>query len=160
MLVRHLSKPRTGRVPARNLGVAGLSAIARSELLAGVWPHGPKPRALLHVKSNLAPLGPPVGYGIGNDGSFHWGYPVGGLNDASLLAPEATAEEEGALDSAIIFLSHMLQDSPREATQMQAEARVLGITPITLKRAKLLLGVQSVKRSPRGPWWWQLPEVE
>jgi hypothetical protein len=158
LLVRHLSKPRTGRAPARNLGALGLGTIARSELLAGAWPHGPQPRALLHVKSSLAPLGPALAYYILDNGDLGWGAPVTDFTAASLLAPETTSEEKNALASAICFLSHNLEEAPHEATEMLAEARILGISPATLRRAKILLGVQSVKRSPRGPWLWQLPE--
>jgi hypothetical protein len=48
------------------------SAALRTEFLVGSSPDAPAQTALLHVKSNLGPLAPPLDYQVGQGGNFHW----------------------------------------------------------------------------------------
>ena len=48
------------------------SAALRTEFLVGSSPDAPAQTALLHIKSNLGPLAPPLDYRIGEAGNFHW----------------------------------------------------------------------------------------
>ena len=65
------------------------SAALRTEFLVGSSPDAPAQTALLHVKSNLGPLAPPLDYRIGEDGNFHW-TGLSNLTPEDLLAARPT----------------------------------------------------------------------
>jgi hypothetical protein len=62
------------------------------------------------------------------------------------------------LREAVAFLVDVLADGPRKATEINEEAKQCGITPITLKRAKVKLKIDSTKVGLSGPSYWSLPE--
>jgi putative DNA primase/helicase len=72
LLIRHVAKPTVGRPVHRGRASMECSAALRTEFLVGSSPDAPTQTALLHVKSNLGPLAPPLDYRIGEDGNFHW----------------------------------------------------------------------------------------
>jgi hypothetical protein len=56
-----------------------------------------------------------------------------------------------------VFLLKILGEGPRRATEVQAEARLAGISDATLRRAR-----ESICRSRQtgdDGWWWELHEV-
>jgi hypothetical protein len=57
LLLRHITKQSGGRAVIRGLGSIDLTGAVRSELLAGSLPNDPTARALVHIKSNIGPLG-------------------------------------------------------------------------------------------------------
>jgi DNA repair protein RadA/Sms len=69
--IRHLTKDTKQRPLYRGLGSIDLLASVRSVLLAGHDPDNPQRRALIHLKSNLAPLGKSIGYSLTDD-IFAW----------------------------------------------------------------------------------------
>jgi hypothetical protein len=156
LLVRHLTKGRTGRAAARALGPLDLTGTVRSELLAGISSHDPQQRAMAHVKSNVGPLGPALSYSITTEGAFHWtGKSL--LAVHSLVAPDIPPEEQGALGEAVAFLRQTLAERPLQAAAILSAAGKAGIAQVTLRRAKFLMGIESRHNGADGLWYWQLP---
>ena len=157
LLVRHLSKAPTGKAIHRGLGSIDLTGAVRTELLAGCSPDDQTERALVQVKSNLGALGPAMGYTIDGDGKFRW-TGESQLTAFTILSPESSEGETGALAEAKDFLSSALAQEARPAKDVQAEARQAGVSERTLTRAKRELAVGSRKGSMTGAWEWVLPE--
>jgi hypothetical protein len=61
-----------------------------------------------------------------------------------------------ALGEAVESLTEMLRSGPRLASDISSEMGKLGISQATIRRAKMKLGVQSLKLSG-GHFEWQLP---
>ncbi|MDT7810654.1 MAG: hypothetical protein QOJ42_570, partial [Acidobacteriaceae bacterium] len=132
LLIRHLAKPTAGRPVHRGRASMECSAALRTEFLVGSSPDAPAQTALLHVKSNLGPLAPPLDYRIGEDGNFYW-TGLSNLTSEDLLAPRPT----GAGLPKRKFAAQWLRD-----------------------RAKFDIGVRSSKDGKSGAWWWTLPPPE
>ena len=60
------------------------------------------------------------------------------------------------LDDATSWLRTSLDSGPLAVSELRAEADAAGIAFRTLKRAKCVLGVRSVKRG--ASWFWETPE--
>jgi hypothetical protein len=159
LLIRHLSKARTGRALAHGLGAVDLSGMVRSELLAGCSPDAPGERALVHVKSNVTRIGPALGYTIEADGRFCW-TGESALSAPALLVPEKNViEHPGALEEAEDFLRQQLTEYHPTVKRIMENALIMGISKSTLKRAKTRLGVIARKEnSTFGSWYWYLPK--
>lgn len=163
LAVRHLGKARGGG-HALNAGIGSIdfTAAARSILLVGQDPDEPAKRALVHTKSNLAPVGESVGYSI-EDGKFYWTGPSD-LTAERILAAPSGEEERGSISDAVDFLKTALCNGKRDSKAVEADARQAGIKPATLNRAKRRLGVRSHKVGMPGShyqkWVWELPGDE
>jgi hypothetical protein len=153
LLIRHLAKASSNRAIHRGLGSIDLTGAIRSELLAGNAPQDPKRRALVHIKTNLGPLGPSQGFSIDQNG-FGW------TGDSSLTAAEILSPEKGfsdisAIQHAVEFLSKILASGNRAVNEILEEGSSLGISERTLMRAKARLGVKSRKGGIG--WEWAFP---
>jgi hypothetical protein len=136
---------------------ARLSAAVRSELVAGLAPGKTQAeRALMHVKSNLGPLGRPLAYAIEAGDVLCWRGEAG-VTDAGFLLPEEDTQKRTALGEAMDFLRHELAAGPVPAVKIRQTARDLGISNATLKRAKAHLGALSDKDG-KEKWDWSLPD--
>jgi hypothetical protein len=135
------------------------SAALRTEFLVGSSPDGPAQTALLHVKSNLGLLAPPLDYRIGEDGNFYW-TGLSNLTPEDLLAPRPT----GAGLPKRKFVAQWLRDCLQPGSQAQGAIEVAaerdGVCIATLRRAKFDIGVRSSKDGKSGAWWWTLPPPE
>lgn len=156
----HLSKASQNRALYRGLGSIDLPAAARSVLLAGNDPDNPSDRALIQIKSNLAPFGPALGYSIDSAG-FRW-TGESTLTAGAILAPES-ADGGGRRDQAADFLRDVLADGPMPSKEIDQERRAAGISEATLNRAKTSLGVRAYRlgeagRRGGGQWVWELPQ--
>jgi hypothetical protein len=79
-------------------------------------------------------------------------------------APTAQKAETASLPRAMRYLEDALKSGPLPASQVLREALIDGAYPEkTLRRAKQLLGIQSVKTGTRGSpvqqWLWKLPSA-
>ena len=138
--VLHLRKSSADRAIYRASGSIAFVAAARSVLLAGRDPDDPRRRAIAHVKSNLSPLAPSVGYTI--DGG-RWGWTgESDLTADRILAAPAGAEERSALEEAIEWLAEYLADGPRAADEVHRDAARVGISARTLRRAREALQIR------------------
>jgi hypothetical protein len=146
----HLSKATQSRALYRVLGSIDFAAAVRSVLLVGRDPDDRCRRAVVQIKSNLAPEGPTLAYKIEND-RFEW-CGVSQLTAGALLSADATEDDRSALDEAKDLLKDLLSDGPQPAKHVEHEARAAGVAERTLKRAKSALGIRSQKVG--GVWQW------
>ena len=156
LAVRHLNKSRGTRSIYAGQGSIDFTAAARSVLLAGCGADDDAERALVHIKSNLAALGPTLAYAIDEQG-FRWAG-ASPLRASDLLAPEATGNDISSLDEARAFVRSLLGAGPVTTTEIWAAARQAGIAEHTLRRAKQLEGIVARRQGygPGGSWRWSL----
>ncbi len=158
LCVRHLRKSGAGHALYRGMGSIDFAAAARSVLLAGEKPDDPAQKAIVHLKSSLAPKGASVGYAL-HDGGLEWAG-TSELTAQELLRPEASVEDRTALGEAKEFLLTTLADGPKPFGDLRKQARAAGVAYGTLRRAKLDLGVKSERGSTgnqgAGVWAWSL----
>lgn len=150
LCIRHLSK-QSNKAIYRGMGSIDFTAAARSIILAGQDPENPDKRGLFHLKSSLAEAGPAIGYSITNDGFFWTGLSDLTVN-AVLKAESQSDDDRSAIDEAVEFLEAVLTDGPVSCLQVSAEADELGISKRTLERAKVKLGIKSIREG--GQWSW------
>lgn len=160
LCIRHLRKNGANRALYRGMGSIDFSAAARSVLLAGEKPDDPAQRAVVHLKSSLAPKGASIEYTLGN-GGFKW-IGVSDLTADDLLRPGISFEDRTALNEAREFLWDALAAGPAPVNDIKKQAKAEGISEKTLRRAKRKLGVRSHRRSVpggdrgKGEWIWSV----
>jgi hypothetical protein len=158
LLIRHLAKPAAGR-PVRGRASIDGSAALRTEFLVGSSPDAPAQTVLLHVKSNLGPLAPPLDYRIGEAGDFHW-TGLSNLTPEDLLAARPTGAGLPKRKFAAQWLRDYLQPGSQTQYSIEIAAERDGVCIATLRRAKFDIGVRSSKDGKSGAWWWTLPPPE
>ena len=161
MAVRHLTKGGALKAIYRGLGSIDITAACRSVIMAGCEPNNPQNRALVHIKSNLAPIGQSIGYEL-RDGSFYW-TGKSDLTAARILAAEDSDDGKSARDEAVDFIKDELENGPVEAAQVWRDAREAGLAEATLKRAKAMLRVITRRHGEAGKrgggkFTWELPD--
>ena len=159
LLIRHLAKPTAGRPVHRGRASMECSAALRTEFLVGSSPDAPAQTALLHVKSNLGPLAPPLDYRIGEDGHFQW-TGLSNLTPEDLLASRPTGAGLPKRKFAAQWLRDCLQPGSQTQGSIEIAAERDGVCIATLRRAKFDIGVRSSKDGKSGAWWWTLPPPE
>jgi hypothetical protein len=159
LLIRHLAKPTAGRPVRRGRASTECSAALRTEFLVGSSPDAPTQTALLHVKSNLGPLTPPLDYRIGEAGNFHW-TGLSNLTPEDLLAARPTGAGLPKRKFAAQWLRDYLQPGSQTQGSIEIAAERDGVCIATLRRAKFDIGVRSSKDGKSGAWWWTLPPPE
>ena len=159
LLIRHLAKPTVGRPVHRGRASMECSAALRTEFLVGSSPDAPAQTALLHVKSNLGPLAPPLDYRIGEAGNFHW-TGLSNLTPEDLLAARPTGAGLPKRKFAAQWLRDCLQLGSQTQGSIEVAAERDGVCIATLRRAKFDIGVRSSKDGKSGAWWWTLPPPE
>lgn len=158
--IRHLTKGQSSKAIYRGLGSIDFTAAARSVLLVGE-DEDTKQRGFVHIKSNLAPLGEPVGYEL-KDGQFYW-LDHCELTSEKILQPTVDRDTPER-NEATSFISDILKDGPVPAHEIYDKAlNVGGIAKRTLDRAKKQLRVESYKEGEKGKkgggiWYWFLPD--
>ena len=142
-----------------NLAPAGLSievgnhecsAALRTEFLVGSSPDAPAQTALLHVKSNLGPLAPPLDYRIGEAGNFHW-TGLSNLTPEDLLAARPTGAGLPKRKFAAQWLRDCLQPGSQTQGSIEIAAERDGVCITTLRRAKFDIGVVAPKTENQVP---------
>lgn len=160
ILIRHLTKDERTKPLYRGMGSIDITASARSVLLAGQDPRHPDRRAVIHIKSSLAKLGPSLGYELRETGLAWTG--ATDLTAAAVMAAQETPEQRSALDEAVEFLKTTLSDGPRLSKEVLKSAHKAGIAEPTLRRAQFVAGVHCRRRSEvgagrgDGDWEWYL----
>ncbi|MFC1933274.1 AAA family ATPase [Chloroflexota bacterium] len=163
LAVRHLTKGGTLKPIYRGLGSIDFAAACRSVLMAGCDPSNEQKRGIVQIKSNLAPKGQAIGFEL-RDGGFYW-TGESDLTAARIMAVEDTGEGKSARDEAADFLRDELRDGPVEAAQVWRDAREAGLSEITVKRAKAILGIITRRQGETGKrgggkFTWELPDSE
>ena len=152
VIVRHLAKGTASKAIYRGLGSIDFAAAYRSILLAGHDADDQEARGLVQIKNNLAPSAEAIGYRV-EHGRFRWMGPTNITSDR-ILAPEA---EASALGDARSYLLEVLQDGPKPVKEIMEEARAMGISAATLRRAREALNIKPDKTGFQKAWVWELP---
>jgi hypothetical protein len=164
--VRHLRKAGTDNALYRGSGSIGIIGAARAGLLIAKDPDDPEGnrRVLAATKMNLAPLSGSHAFRLlgDNETSHPCVFWEGRITHTAeeLLAPPRSDDELSALEEAHNFLQDTLAKGPRPAVEVMREARDIGVSIATLRRAKKILGVKARKRGKPGErrqlWEWEL----
>ena len=156
LAIRHLNKG-SGKALYRGLGSIDLTAAARSVCLFGMDPDDPGHRIMVHLKSNLAPLGRSVGFRL-DRGEFAWT----GFNDLTAEDVLKDAMVPRKIDRAAEFLSRQLAAGPKPRNEIKEAAKNSGIAWRTIRRAKDGLNVEPVKVGfgEGGHWEWRLDRTD
>jgi len=151
---------RTRRPAQRLVGTSAVPAIARSVIMIAREEDDQNPdRAILQVvKSNYAAAPEPVALRIDPDGAVHWLGPTeSGIDDRADDAMDRRLSRSERTDAAD-FLREYLHDHDVEGTQVLKQAKRLGFSEITIRRAKKDIGVTSYRDGFYGTTWkWRLP---
>jgi len=152
VIIGHLNK-KGGKSQYRGLGSIDIYAAARSVLTVGRIDIDESMRAVVHNKSNLAPLGVSLVFGLDPVGGFCWM----GEHDIGIdeLLGRKKQPQENQFTRARILIERTLRNGPVLAVEIMQKAEDQGISEKTLNRAKSALGVISVKRG--GQWFWEMP---
>jgi hypothetical protein len=155
--IRHLRKSGSDRAIHRGLGSIDFAAAVRSILVVGEDPETPGRRVLAHMKSNLTPLGPSLGFEI-QDGGFYW-TGASELSADDLLAAREPEQSRAPREEAEDVLRAILSESPLPADEVYRQAEAAGVSRSTLRRAKSRLGIRAKREGfgPGGKWLWELP---
>jgi len=168
VVVRHLAKGARGSAVLAGSGSVGISAAARAVLTVGVPRHATDSheRLLAVAKNNLAIRASSVRFRIEAAelasgvlaSRIRW---LGKSSESAdeLIAARCPDQAPSALMHATNFLRDALASGLRKASEVQEEARAHGISPSTLARARVSLGVIQ-KRDGFGPGGvsvWSLP---
>ena len=152
VIVGHLNKSGS-KSQYRGLGSIDIHAAARSVLTVGRINVDEHMRAFVHGKSNLAPCGSSIAFGLDPKTGFCWL----GEHDVTMeeLLRGGSTKTESQSSKAKRLIETMLAHGPVAAKEIMCAAEEQGISPKTLNRVKSSMGVQSYKK--QGQWFWVLP---
>jgi hypothetical protein len=139
------------------LGSIDISAAARSVLSVGKLADSKDEnvRVMAHTKSNLAPLGKSMEFELNSTDGFKW---LGECKTTAddVLNGKTQKKRESQVDRAKRIIESFLFNGYKVAANDIIEAAASeGVSPRTLNRAKLELGVKSERID--GYWYWYLP---
>jgi DNA polymerase I-like protein with 3'-5' exonuclease and polymerase domains len=159
VIVRHLNKTPGGNVLYRGGGSIGIIGAARSGLVVGPHPTDEGLRVLASQKHNLSMPPESLAYQVtsapNNPHAAVIVYKgVTEMNAKDILKPQVEEQERSAMDEAKDFLREVLAAGEKPAADVKSEAESVGVAWGTLKRAKVALGVNPVKRGT--VWYWSL----
>lgn len=163
LLIRHLNKSSGGNLLLRGLGSVDLAGAARSILTVVPHPED-KPdagrRVVLHVKANVGPIAPALGFTVGASG-FAW-TGRSEVTEAQVRAAEVASPRERRRDGATEWLKSQLSAGPVPVEELKDRADGAAIAWRTVRRAKddLRVVAEKSKGSLRGGWYWQLPGTD
>src|SRR5215208_1406771 len=160
VIVRHLNKSPGGNVLYRGGGSIGIIGAARSGLVVGPHPTDEGLRVLASQKHNLSTPPESLAYQVTSapnnpDAAVIVYKGVTEMNAKDILKPQVEEQERSVMDEAKDFLREILASGEKPAAEVKSEAESVGVAWGTLKRAKVALGVNPVKRGT--VWYWSLP---
>jgi hypothetical protein len=159
--IRHLNKTPSGNPLYRGGGSIGIIGAARAGLVVGRDPADPETFVLANTKQNLGPPMPSLSYRIqaNEDGVPQIQWTGESQHTAASLLAIQPSEQRDALEEGIEFLSDILATGARKQAELVKEAKLLGISEPTLRRAKQKLRVKSRKVGSGSDsyWVWELP---
>ena len=145
VLIRHLTKGKSGKAIYDGLGSIDISAAVRSILQVCEVPETENRRAIVHIKSNLAVNGQVIFYDLDPERGFTWAG-AGSLTENDLLShSKAVKQKTTVLVECMQFLKGVLANDRVAANEVKRIAKENGFTEITVERAKEELGVKPKK---------------
>jgi AAA domain/Domain of unknown function (DUF3854) len=176
--IMHFNKAADLAALARVMGSVGFTAAARSVLGFVPHPDDENRRIMVSMKHNLSKVPKLLTYELvekpGNKRPTVEWFPADkpSITDLQSLVNPAHKKERApdpeAADEAVDFLRQMLGKGAKvEATEVHKQAKLQGISEITLKRAKKSAMVESEfdgqpgkpghQEGKPGKWWWWIP---
>jgi AAA domain len=175
ILVMHLNKNTEGDALNRLSGSIGFGGAARSVLLFANNPDDPRgetgnQRVLAHVKCNVGPRQPSIGYrieartidanGIRIETSIAVRDADMAISATDLLTGPTSTGEATARGEAREFLLAELADGPVATNMLKKHAEDAGISWPTVERAKKQLGIRARRlTTPNAHWVWPPPNT-
>ena len=104
-------------------------------------------------KSNLAPTGKAIIFSVDN-GVVNWIEEVEKTADEILNSSDVAGRPDNQTQNAIEMLTDILSENPMLQREIIQEMNKRGISERTVRKAKSILGVQSIKRGNN--WYWFL----
>ncbi len=155
VLVDHLNKNQLADALYRNNGSIDKVGAARSVLTLIKDREDKAKRYLVQTKSNLAPMGHGFSFSVGTDGiEFLEEIEADPDELFQLMTASELGRPDDRLREAIEFIRGMLSNGILPARECEARLKAAGMGFSTAKKAKKVLGVDSVKRG--NEWYWFL----
>ena len=136
--------------------------VARSALLVAPHPDDDARKVFGSIKSNLSAPPDVLGFRFTDD-VFAWEPNPIDIKMSDVLSQPEPPKERLALEEAVEFIAELLADGPIAVQQVRREAKSVGISNPTLRRAKASLDITSNRSSKgndgEGHWEWSLPAV-
>lgn len=155
--VRHLVKGDTSKALYRGIGSIDFTAACRSVLHIGKNPFKKNAGVIFHIKSNLAPLGDPIGYDI-VDGKIIWTGKSDIKIEDTMRDISESETKSNSLEDAKNSLKEILKDGPVSSIDVLQQCLQEGFAKRTLNRAKALLKIRSFKKNDG--WHWRLEDED
>ncbi len=168
LAVSHLNKSISKDALNRINGSMAFVAASRAAFIVIKDKNNPERRLLLPLKNNLAKDTGGLAFSIVDctldsgisTSKVEWEpEPVNMTADEALNAP-VRRSENSQIEEAKRFIIDLLGNDALLSNEVTKEAELLGYSGATIKRAKSELGVESFRESPKGKWYWRLPEAE
>jgi hypothetical protein len=164
--IMHVGKAADGRrASQRLLGSTAFTALARSVIMIADIPDDQQPddvetqgkqKVLQVVKSNYAIAPPPRLFRRPLDAAIRWFGESGvGIDECFASANGGKRGQDRA--EAELLLQEMLKGASVPVTEILAEAKKLGFSEVTMRRAKKSLGIEAVKIGYGKGWQWRFP---
>lgn len=166
--IMHVGKSGDGRrASQRLLGSTAFTALARSVLMVADLPDDQQPddaetqgklKVLQVVKSNYAITPPPQAFRRPVNAAITWeGTSSVGIEECFASGTGKRGPDGQDRNDVMQLLEEMLVNGPVAAAKIAEQAKALGISDRTLRRAKKTLGIQVRKSGFQGTWHWHLP---
>ena len=155
VIIGHLNKAQGMKAINRTNGSMDIVGAVRSALIIAKTDEKNKPneRVLVMQKSNLAPTGKAIIFSVDN-GVVIWSEEVEKTADEILNSSDGAGRPDNQTQNAIEMLTDILSENPMLQREIIQEMNKRGISERTVRKAKSILGVQSIKRGNN--WYWFL----
>lgn len=158
VLIRHLNKGGHGNAVVRGAGSIGISASARAVLLAARDPSDVKGCLLTMAKTNISEPCKSRRYkvvGKGASSIVEWGEVCDVTANELISQAAATEYQKRAVMLAKDFLDIALMNCSKTWEELTALAGLEGITEMTLRRARVEMGLEKKLKGKKV--YWRLP---
>lgn len=172
LIICHLNKNEAAAPKYRIGGSVGIFAVPRSVLLAAKHPENEGEYVLVHLKCNVGDKAVPLRFVmepklIEDDegtsietGGIVWMGEADGVTAASALNGRKDSKTPSLCDEVRVWLAKYLGDGPRVQKAVVAQAKIIGYSEATVRRAREALGIKSEKAGfgRDSEWTWTLPD--
>ena len=159
VIVNHLNKMYGTKAIYRTPGSIDIVGAVRSALLIGRVQEDENKRVLVQQKANLAPTGSAIVFSLDENGVQFIEQTEKTADEllSGFVQPAGRPAEK--TERATSIIQELLSDGQEHrASDCEMKLHEAGISNSTAKKAKAILGVQSVKH--RFEWFWSLPACD
>lgn len=162
LCVTHLNKASQNKMVYRSMGSLAFTAAARLAWPVARDPNRPDMRVLTPIKSNISGAVPGLRFRVTEkDGApgptIEYEVSAQPVTLDDLEAAGDQPQEPGELEEAVSWLREALRDGAMGAKEVMRQAKEMGMSSVTVRRAKRQAGVRVEKSKEKdGPWMWRL----